>query len=148
MSVDPQKSLADMSISVSVVLCAYTERRWNDLLAAVKSVQEQTVAAREIIVVIDNNSELLARVRASIPDVIAVENDGGRGAGEARNRGVSLASGSIVAFLDDDAVANSTWIERATAALAVPKVIGVGGTIDPIWEGGRPRWMAEEFYWI
>ncbi|HEV2973948.1 MAG TPA: glycosyltransferase [Solirubrobacteraceae bacterium] len=132
---------------VSVVLCAYTEQRWNDLLAAVKSVQEQSLAAREIIIVIDNNPELLARVRAAMPDVIAEENSGCRGAGEARNRAVGLASGSIVAFLDDDAIAAPEWIERATTAFADRRVLGVGGTIKPMWAAGAPRWMAEEFYW-
>jgi glycosyltransferase involved in cell wall biosynthesis len=135
------------SSDVSVVLCAYTELRWNDLLAAVKSVREQSLPAKEIIVAIDNNPTLLARVRESMPDVIAIENAGGRGAGEARNRGVNLASGSIVAFLDDDAVASPGWIEQATRAFADPWVLGVGGTIEPAWDGEPPRWMAPEFYW-
>ncbi len=129
------------------MICAYTEQRWDELLAAVRSVQGQSVAASEIIIVIDNNPALLARVREALPDVIAEENSGGRGAGQARNRAVGLASGSIIAFLDDDAVATPEWIERAKAAFENPQVIGVGGTIEPIWEEGRPRWMAEEFYW-
>lgn len=129
------------------MICAYTEQRWDELLAAVRSVQGQSVAAREIIVVIDNNPALLARVREALPNVTAEENSGGRGAGQARNRAVGLASGSIIAFLDDDAVATPEWIERAKTAFANPHVIGVGGTIEPIWEEGRPRWMAEEFYW-
>ncbi len=129
------------------MICAYTEQRWDELLAAVRSAQGQSVAASEIIVVIDNNPALLARVREALPDVIAEENSGGRGAGQARNRAVGLASGSIIAFLDDDAVATPEWIERATTAFENPQVIGVGGTIEPIWEEGRPRWMAEEFYW-
>ena len=132
---------------VSVVLCAYTEQRWNDLLAAVRSVREQSLAAREIIVAIDHNPQLLARVRQSIPDVIAVENTGGRGAGEARNCGVHLARSAIVAFLDDDAAAAPGWIEHAASAFEDPRVIGVGGTIEPAWDTEPPRWMPAEFYW-
>jgi glycosyltransferase involved in cell wall biosynthesis len=132
---------------VSVVLCAYTEERWGDLLAAVNSVQEQSLAAREIIVVIDNNPELLARVREAIPQVIAAESTGARGAGKARNHGVNVATGSIIAFLDDDAVAAPEWIENAAKAFADPRVLGVGGTIEPSWAAAAPRWMAEEFYW-
>ncbi len=129
------------------MLCAYTEQRWNDLLAAVRSVREQSLAAREIIVAIDHNPELLARVRESIPEVITVENTGGRGAGEARNCGVHLARGSIVAFLDDDAIAAPGWIEHAATAFDDPRVIGVGGTIEPAWDAEPPRWMPAEFYW-
>jgi glycosyltransferase involved in cell wall biosynthesis len=147
MFLDPSESTSETSPDVSVVICAYTEQRWDELLAAVKSVQEQSVAARETIVVIDNNPALLSRVREALPEVIAAENSGGRGAGEARNRAVGFASGSIIAFLDDDAVARAEWIERATGAFEDPRVLGVGGTIEPIWEESRPRWMAEEFYW-
>lgn len=141
------KSNSGTAADVSVVLCAYTELRWTDLLAAVRSVREQSVAAMEIIVVIDNNPKLLARVRRSMPDVIAVENSGARGAGEARNCGVGLATGSIVAFLDDDAIATPAWIERAATAFVDQRVLGVGGTIEPAWDAEPPRWMPEEFYW-
>jgi glycosyltransferase involved in cell wall biosynthesis len=140
---DPAAALAE----VSVVLCAYTELRWNDLLAAVESIRAQSVPAREIIVAIDNNPELFARVQEAMPDVTAVENAGGRGAGEARNRGVNLATGPIVAFLDDDAVASPDWIEHAVTAFADQRVLGVGGTIEPTWDEEPPRWMAAEFYW-
>jgi glycosyltransferase involved in cell wall biosynthesis len=135
------------SLTVSVVLCAYTEQRWDDLLAAVASIQAQSTAASEIIVAIDNNPTLLARVKESLPDVIAVEHTGGQGAGAARNCGVNLATGSIVAFLDDDAIASPAWIEYATSAFADQRVLGVGGAIEPIWDAEPPRWMAEEFYW-
>jgi glycosyltransferase involved in cell wall biosynthesis len=139
---------AGRSSDISVVLCAYTADRWGDLEAAVWSIQEQSLAAREIIVVIDNNPELLARVEDSMKDVLALENTGRRGAGEARNCGVAKATGSIVAFLDDDAVAQRDWIKLATAALKDDRVLGVGGRIEPVWDLRTPRWMSEEFYWI
>ncbi len=137
----------ELTPQVSVVLCAYTERRWNDLLMAIYSVQEQSVPANEIIVVIDNNPQLFAQLQKSVSGVVAIENTGTRGAGEARNRGVDLATGSIIAFLDDDAIASKTWIERAQSAFMDDRVLGVGGAIAPAWEGTRPQWMAEEFYW-
>jgi hypothetical protein len=134
-------------LDVSVVVCAFSERRFNDLQAAVSSIQAQTLKAREIIVVIDNNPTLLSSVRQSIPGVTALENTRAAGAGSARNLGVQRASGSIVAFLDDDACAGPRWIEAAVRAMADPRVLGVGGTIVPAWDHGRPEWLAPEFYW-
>jgi len=64
---------------ISVILCAYTEDRWNDLLAAIGSVQRQTFLPREIIVVIDHNQALLERVREQVPGVVTVENTEVRG---------------------------------------------------------------------
>src|SRR4051812_15676117 len=57
---------------VSVVICAYTLDRWDDLVAAVTSVRSQTAPPRETIVVIDHNDELLARVRGEIAGVVAI----------------------------------------------------------------------------
>jgi glycosyltransferase involved in cell wall biosynthesis len=146
MAPDVRSSPAQVS-DISVVVCAYTEDRWADLQAAVRSIEEQTVAAKEIVVVIDENPELLRRVEDSMPNVFALPNTGIRGAGGARNCGVAASSGSVIAFLDDDALAARDWIERATLALDDPGVIGVGGTIEPAWDSQAPNWMAEEFYW-
>lgn len=132
---------------VSVVLCAYTERRFHDLHAAISSIRAQTRPAREIIVVIDNNPTLLARVQERVGGVRVLESNGTEGAGSARNLGVQRARGSIVAFLDDDATAGAQWIETALGAIENPQVLGVGGTIEPAWDHGRPPWLAREFYW-
>ena len=70
---------------ISVIICAYTEKRWNELLAAVESVQHQTHPPKEIIVVVDHNPNLLVRVQNQLPDVIAIENKGQKGASGARN---------------------------------------------------------------
>jgi glycosyltransferase involved in cell wall biosynthesis len=133
--------------NVSVVVCAYTADRWDDLFAAVMSVRAQTVQPREIIIAIDNNPELALSVRGALPEVLVLENTGSRGAGQTRNVGVAAANGSIIGFLDDDARADRRWIEHAMSAFHDSDVIGVGGTIDPDWEGGLPRWIAQEFYW-
>jgi glucosyl-dolichyl phosphate glucuronosyltransferase len=135
-------------LSVSVVICAYSEDRWLDLLAAVDSVLGQTHRDCEIIVVIDHNPALLDRVRASLPDVLAIENREQRGLGGARNSGIAVALGDIIAFLDDDAMAASDWIEKLAAEYEEPAVVGVGGSIEPMWQGRRPAWFPEEFYWV
>jgi glycosyltransferase involved in cell wall biosynthesis len=132
---------------VSVVLCAYTEARWEQLNEALRSVREQAVPVREIILVIDNNPALFARARRELDTTLVVENRGPRGAGQSRNRGVEEASGSIVAFLDDDAIADPYWVAYAMLAFEDPFTLGVGGTIEPAWEESPPRWMAPEFYW-
>src|SRR3712207_5260447 len=94
------------AVPVSVVICAYTERRWDQMLAAVASITAQTASPLETVVVADHNPRLAARLRAAAPSVRVIENGGERGLSAARNVGVEAARGEIVAFLDDDAVAD------------------------------------------
>jgi len=134
--------------TTSVVIRSYTEERWEYLTAALQSVQEQTSPALEAIVVIDHNPELLARVQTSFPDVVAVENQFERGSSGAWNSGVAATKGEVIAFLDDDALAEPDWLERLGTGYGDPDVVGVGGAIEPVWLKGKPRWFPEEFYWI
>lgn len=132
----------------SVVICAYTEARWDQLCAAVDSVHAQTLPPVRIVVVIDHNDALLARARARFADDIVVENRGTAGLSDARNTGVEHAEGDIVAFLDDDAAAEPGWLAALAAPYAEDSVLGVGGHIDPVWELTRPAWFPEEFDWV
>jgi glucosyl-dolichyl phosphate glucuronosyltransferase len=133
--------------SVSVVIATYSDERWNELVAAIESVKEQSFAPLETIVVVDRNPSLLHRVRRLL-DVVAIENLETPGLGGARNSGVMVARGSVVAFLDDDALAGPDWLERLRREYENEQVLGVGGSIEPRWAGGRPRWFPDEFAWV
>ena len=133
---------------ISVVICAYTEERWHDLVAAVASLQRQIVPPLEIIVVIDHNVHLLERSRTQLRDIVVAENKQARGLSGARNQGIAIAKGSLIAFLDDDAIAEPDWLMRLSHCFADDRVIGAGGTVEPLWLSERPAWFPEEFYWV
>src|ERR1051326_2420681 len=133
---------------ISVIIWAYTEERWDDLVAAIESVRRQTLPAAEIVIVIDHNPQLLKRVQDHVPDVIVVENAEARGLRGARNCGVAAAKGRIMAFLDDDAVAAPDWLMFLTEGYDDPNVLGTGGAVTPSWVGEKPAWLPEEFYWV
>jgi glycosyltransferase involved in cell wall biosynthesis len=137
---------------LSVVICAYTEDRWDQLRAAVDSVRAQSLPSAEIIVVIDHNPGLCQRASAGLADagagVTVVENRQAAGLSGARNTGTGLARGEIVAFLDDDAVAHEDWLKFLADCYEDPQVAGVGGLTLPRWETARPAWLPPEFYWV
>jgi GT2 family glycosyltransferase len=122
-------------------------KRWDYLRAAVASVASQTVPVQETVVVIDHEPDLLDRAQHELDDVTVVANVGHRGASGARNTGVAGSCGEMVAFLDDDAVAEPAWLEVLLRHFAQPEVIGVGGRLEPLWESPRPRWFPPEFAW-
>ena len=133
---------------ISVVICAYTEMRWNDLIAAVASVKQQTLSPKEIIVVIDHNQPLLTRIREQMPDVLAIANKEEQGLSGARNSGIEVTTSSIIAFLDDDASAAPDWLQLLYEGCANTQVLGIGGAVLPSWVENEPRWLPEEFYWV
>ncbi|MGA2014382.1 MAG: glycosyltransferase [Solirubrobacteraceae bacterium] len=144
-STDPA---APTPVSISVVISAYTEQRFAELLRAVGSVRTQTVAARDVVVVVDFNDELLARAREVLIGVTVVPNDRRPGLAGARNAGAAACAGDVIAYLDDDALAAPDWIEQLTAAYRRPGLLGVGGHIAPRWATRRPRWFPAEFDWV
>lgn len=134
--------------SVSVVICTYTHERWDALIEAIASVQRQSVIPDEIIVVVDHNPFLERRLRDTFADVIVLGNNAARGASAARNCGIAAAHGTLVAFLDDDAIAAPDWVACLLVHFTDPLVIGVGGYIAPVWQSPPPHWLPEEFYWV
>ena len=90
----------------TVVICVYTEKRWDDIVAAVGSVLDQDVRAAEVLVVVDHNPALLERARGVFGEGVRVlPNAHRQGLSGARNTAVAAASGDVVVFLDDDAAA-------------------------------------------
>ncbi len=135
--------------SVTVVICAYTERRWQSLLRAVHSLRAQTRLPEQCVVVIDHNEQLLRRARTSLSgDVELLASEERHGLSGARNTGVRAAWGDIVAFLDDDAEADPGWLEELVAQYDVPSVVGAGGRAVAVWPGKRPGWFPTEFDWV
>lgn len=136
------------SPTYAVVICCYTEQRWDDTLRAVRSAQDQQPPPRELIVVVDHNPDLQARLSAALPGVMVVANGNQQGLSGARNSGVEVASSDVMVFLDDDAAARPGWLAGLAHHYRDPNVLGVGGGIKPEWVAGRPRWFPPEFDWV
>ncbi len=144
-----QDSLAGSSssaLSSTVVVCAYTLDRWDDLSAAVDAVLDQSIAASELILVIDHNDELAERARAEFSprssSVTVVENRHPRGLSGARNTSLDMATGDIVVFLDDDARPRSTqWLSSILHHYTDRAVYAVGGSAYPVWPHTRPAFL-------
>lgn len=137
-----------MPASVSVVIACYSEDRWDQLSDTIESLANQTTPADEVIVVVDHNDPLRARIAATWPRITTLANAGVRGASGARNTGVRHAGTELVAFLDDDTAAWPCWLEQLIAPFADEDIVGVGGAVEPRWESSEPSWFPPEFHWV
>jgi glycosyltransferase involved in cell wall biosynthesis len=136
------------SLPVTVVICAYTLRRWDTTRAAVNSALEQGPKPAQVLLVVDHNPELAGLARRELRGVEVLESDGPPGLSGARNTGLNTASQPVTVFLDDDAVARPGWLAALTVPYSSETVVATGGNVVPRWPGDRPAWLPAEFDWV
>ncbi len=148
--------MINMLAPVSIILCTYQSERYEDFVEAVNSLNAQSCDNEklEIVVVVDGNRELYERIlKSGIEEADKVEvkvilNEENLGLSESRNRGIKEARGNIIAFFDDDAVADMNWLEELVLMYEEHDAIAAGGKILPKWVTKKPKYLPEEFYWL
>jgi len=111
----------------------------------------QTHSEMEVIIAVDGSAELHKTVsdhytgNRAVKTTLLKESTGVSGA---RNAGIAIAKGDVIAFTDDDAVAEKEWIENLLNAYNEYDAVAVGGKILPIWLGAKPDYLPEELYWL
>ncbi len=136
---------------VSVVLCTHSLDRYDDFREAVESVFDQTYDDVELVLVSDGNRDVYEQFEAEYgdrDDVVLHCNDENVGLLESRNNGAEVATGDVVAFTDDDAIADERWVAELVAGYENRDVRAVGGRMTPAWVAGKPSFLPEEFYWL
>lgn len=112
--------------SVSVIVVSWN--RPDDLRRCLMALQQQDHPALELVLVADAGSGELAfnAMRAAGWAARLAANPGGN-ISVARNIGLGLARGEVVAFIDDDAMAEPTWARRLAMAFADPALVAATG---------------------
>lgn len=136
-----------MSIPISAIIC--THNRAEYLTKAIRSLVDQhTPKDQYEIIIVDNCST------DSTKEVVEQFSDGNSvryfyeptlGLSHARNTGWRNARGEYVAYLDDDAIACPTWLDKILEVFetVTPRPGCVGGKVYPIWEEPRPTWLSD-----
>lgn len=67
------------------------------------------------------------------------------GLNAARDTGAKMAQGEMLAYLDDDAIADPRWLEYLSEGFAAfPNVEVVAGQVSLLFEDRRPHWLTAE----
>lgn len=136
------------STDLSVIVCAYTQERWDDIVEVIESIKNQQSAVGEIVLVVDHNEDLYQQATGFFEGITIVANKHKRGLSGARNTGIESSKKEIIAFIDDDAVVAPNWSDTQITPYADKTVAGVGGAIEPLWQVTKPAWWPDEFGWI
>jgi glycogen synthase len=112
---------------VSVVINTYN--RGPSLRRTLQSLRYQTFADFEVVVVNGPSTDETPAVLVEFAGAVRVGRCPEPHLSKSRNVGIGLASGEVVAFLDDDAVPEPPWLEQLVAAYQDERVGGAGGIV-------------------
>lgn len=112
---------------VSVVICTYNRAKY--LEKCLESLKKQTYLQFEIIVVNGPSTDETDILLEKYPEIKIIKQDKLNGLSFARNLGIEESEGKIVAFIDDDAVADVNWIKYLVEGYKDDSIGGVGGLV-------------------
>jgi hypothetical protein len=170
---NPVAWLSLKSLLVQALEVASHRRAWKDI-----ALPEEQPLAISLVLITRNRARLLERCLDSIcaqsrrPDELVVLDNGSTdntaevvrnfqpafpvryffeprpGVGVARAAGCRAATGDVLAFLDDDAIAEPGWLAALEESFYFdPRVGVVGGRIDAL-AGDRADWVSRAFGWF
>ena len=138
-------------MKVSVIICSYSMGRYDSFAETINSVLAQTYDSLELVIVVDGNKVVYDRVTEEFSDQENITfhlNEENKGISASRTIGAEIASGEVVAMIDDDATAESDWIENLLETYTTTDALAVGGIVMPNWVEEKPAFFPEEFYWL
>jgi len=138
-------------LNISVIVC--THNRCDNLERTLNSLVSQDCPISDYeVIVIDNRST--DRTKDIVDSFISREDDKVNlryifeekvGLSHARNRGIEESQGDIIAFIDDDARAEKSWLSKLAKVYSEEKDAGcVGGRVLLDWHEEKPAWWQPE----
>jgi len=136
-----------MPIRISCAVCTYRQPR--TLPATIDSLLAQNLSRDQYeIFIIDNNSQdetaIIGRKYEQQYTNVHYFLEEKAGLSNARNRAINEAQSDIIAFIDDDAIAEEQWLDALLNAYDLnPDIWIAGGNVLPLWEADRPVWLKD-----
>lgn len=114
-------------ILISVIICTYNRAKY--LERCIESLKKQTYPNLEIIVVNGPSTDDTECILQKYSGLKIIRQKKLNGLSFARNLGIDASNGDIVAFIDDDAIADKDWIKCLINGYVDKSVGGVGGLV-------------------
>jgi glycosyltransferase involved in cell wall biosynthesis len=136
---------APMRLSVIIP----THDRPGELRSCLETLQAQEGATPDLeVIVVDDGSTVdvqgvVNEVAAAGPVLIRSERLEFSGLNAARNRGVEVSGGELIAFLDDDTLVSPRWASAMLEAFDDHDCAAVGGRVELKLAGPAPPWLTD-----
>lgn len=111
-------------MTISFIIPAYNEEKY--ISKCLESIIKYGPTDTEIIVVDNNSTDLTAEMVKQFPGVILLKEEK-KGTNSARQRGLSYATGELVAFIDSDCLLSADWLKQVQAEFANAGIAGLSG---------------------
>lgn len=130
---------------VSVIIPVYND--FSRLEVCLRALEKQTYPQDKYeVIVVDNGSDRPIESVADTFSKVRIAREEKRGSYAARNKGISLARGEVLAFTDSDCIPRAEWLENGVAQLmSVPNCGLVAGKVD-IFARDKNRPRASELF--
>jgi len=148
-----ETAMINSSPKLTIVIPSYTMDRYQDVIELLDSINAQNYKPVETIIIVERSQKLKNKIKEYIArnnyhGMQVLFRVGPRGVSYSRNMAIQRATGDIIAFIDDDAIAYPNWAEESIKTYRDNSVIGVTGPVIPLWENKSMAWIPQEFYWI
>jgi glycosyltransferase involved in cell wall biosynthesis/GT2 family glycosyltransferase len=111
----------------SIVVCTYNRGKYLD--RCIQSLRRQSYQRTEIIIVNGPSTDETDTILQQYDHVVIIRQQQLNGLSYARNLGIKAAKGEIIAFIDDDAVADENWLRFLVEGYSDSTISGVGGLV-------------------
>jgi glucosyl-dolichyl phosphate glucuronosyltransferase len=140
------------SPEVSVLICTYN--RASSLGRTLESVLAQKFSQPLTweVVIVDNNStdgtrHVVEEFQSRYKGIIRYVFEPKQGISSARNAAILTAQGELLAFIDDDEIAEQEWLHHLIANLRNKEWAGAGGRVLPPLDFEAPVWLSTKSWY-
>ena len=134
------------SVQFTILLCTYNRAKLLKALmeSLIKQLEQISQNDTEILVINNNSTDetekiILGFINRSSNIKYHIETR--QGLAKARNKGIELASGKIIVFIDDDILIHEEWLKEIRNSIDNYPYKAFGGKIIPLWEKEKPQYI-------
>ena len=135
-------------MKLTIIISTYN--RAESLIRTLESVTKQSAdpSTWECVVVnnasTDNTAERFTSFASNHNNInLRMVDEQKQGLSHARNKGISVAKGQFVAFIDDDETISEDFVEAYISIFDGGYAFVAMGPVHPIYEVKRPKWMSK-----